>query len=64
MFFSTAQKRQLEEQEAELDMLKQMIDNLGNIVMLCDTTPDNKIFYMNRAAREMMARYRSELNSG
>jgi hypothetical protein len=45
-------------------MLKQMLDNLSNIVMLCDTTPDNKIFYMNKAAREMMARYRGELNSG
>lgn|GEM_PF-5478029 len=64
MFFSSQLKRRVEEQEAELDMLKQMLDNLSNIVMLCDTTPDNTIFYMNKAAREMMARHRGDLNSG
>ncbi|WP_298270755.1 methyl-accepting chemotaxis protein [Geobacter sp.] len=64
MLFTGKLKRQLEEKDAELNVLKQMLDNLGNIVMLCDTTPDNRIFYMNKAAREMMMRHRQELNSG
>ncbi|BDV44591.1 chemotaxis protein [Geotalea uraniireducens] len=64
MFFSAKLKKQLAEQETELNTLKQMLDNLGNIVMLCDTTPENKIFYMNKPAREMLMKHRQELNGG
>ena len=64
MFFSTKLKRDLTEKESELNKLKQVLDNVGNIVILCDTSPDNKIIYMNKAARELMSTHRSELNSG
>ncbi|RNC65245.1 MAG: methyl-accepting chemotaxis protein [Desulfuromonadales bacterium] len=64
MFFSSRLKRELAEKESELEMMKQMLDNLGNIVMLCDTTPENRIIYMNKAARELLAKHRGELNSG
>lgn len=57
-------KEQLEEREAELDRLKQMLDNVSNIIMLCDATPDNTIFYMNRTARETLDKHRDSLNAG
>ncbi|MCM0083928.1 methyl-accepting chemotaxis protein [Geomonas sp. Red32] len=49
---------------AEAARLKQMLDNVDNIVMLCDATPENKIFYMNQKAKELMSKHRSELNAG
>ena len=50
--------------KAEIHKLTQALDNLENIVMLCDTTHDNNIFYMNRAAREVMMKHRGSLNQG
>lgn len=41
-----------------------MLDNVSNIVMLCDASHENKIFYMNRVARETLAQYRAQLNGG
>ncbi|AAR36547.2 methyl-accepting chemotaxis protein [Geobacter sulfurreducens] len=64
MFFVSGMKKQLEEKDAELDVLKQMLENVKNIVMLCDATPENTIFYMNKAARELLAKYRGDLNAG
>jgi methyl-accepting chemotaxis protein len=52
------------EKSAEIAKLMQVLDNVDNIVMLCDTTPENRIFYMNRRAKELMAEHRGELNSG
>jgi methyl-accepting chemotaxis protein len=62
--FGASNKHELEEKKAEIAKLMQMFENVENIVMLCDTTPDNKIFYMNSRAKELMNRHRSELNSG
>jgi methyl-accepting chemotaxis protein len=52
------------EKNAEIAKLTQVLDNVDNIVMLCDTTPDNKVIYMNSRARELMTRHRAELNAG
>jgi len=47
----------------DLDLTSKVLDKIENIVMLCDTTPDNKIYYMNRAAKTTLAKYRERLNS-
>jgi methyl-accepting chemotaxis protein len=57
-------KQEHDGKSAEIARLEQMLDNVDNIVMLCDTTPDNKVFYMNSRARDLMSRHRAELNSG
>ena len=63
-FFGGGSKQELLEKQLEIKKLIQMLDNVDNIVMLCDTTPDNTIFYMNRRAKELMQRFRSDLNDG
>lgn len=62
--FGGTQQKELDEKKAEVFRLEQMLDNIDNIVMLCDTTRDNKIFYMNRRAKELLQRHRGELNAG
>ena len=62
--FGSSNKKELEEKTAEVAKLMQMFDKVDNIVMLCDATPDNKIFYMNSRAKELMGQHRCELNSG
>lgn len=49
-------------QDEELHQLRQMLDCVDNLIMLADTTPDNNIIYMNRTAREVLAKYRSAMN--
>jgi len=63
-FFDGLIKKELDDKDAEIAKLLQMFDNVDNIVMLCDTTPDNKVFYMNKPAKELMKRQRAELNAG
>ena len=63
-FFGNNNKNELIEKEAEIKKLMQMIDNVDNIVLLCDATPENKIFYLNNRAKELLQRFRSELNAG
>ena len=55
IFFGGSKKQEVEEKAAEIAKLEQMLDNVDNIVMLCDATPDNKIFYQNRRAKEQGA---------
>jgi len=62
--FGGPSKQELLDKENEIKKLTQMLDNVDNVVMLCDTTNDNKIFYMNRKAKELLQQHRSELNSG
>jgi hypothetical protein len=63
-WFGSSSKPEIEKHLAENAKLIQMLDNVDNIVMLCDTSHDNKIFYMNRRAKELMAQHRAELNAG
>ena len=62
--FGPSRKLEVEKLIVENAKLIQMLDNVDNIVMLCDTSHDNKIFYMNRRAKELLNQHRSELNSG
>ena len=47
--------------EAEVKRLTAVLDRVDNVVMLCDTTNENRIFYMNASAREILDRYSSNL---
>ena len=62
--FGNSSKTQVDEQTAEIAKLTQMLDNVDNIVMLCDTTNDNNIIYMNRQARTLLQQHRGALNAG
>ncbi|AXE31390.1 chemotaxis protein [Chromobacterium phragmitis] len=42
--------------------LESMLDHSDNLILLCDTSHDNTIFYMNKTARDTLARHRSTLN--
>jgi hypothetical protein len=63
-FFGANNKQELSDKSGEIAKLIQMLDNVDNIVMLCDTTSENTVFYMNSRARELMTRHRAELNAG
>ncbi len=41
--------------------LESVLNLVDNIVMLCDTTPENKIFYMNNSAIATLNKYHSQL---
>lgn len=63
-FFGRRARRQRREAANELHTLRQILDNLTELVMLSDTSPENKVVYMNRTARETLMQHRNELNSG
>jgi methyl-accepting chemotaxis protein len=48
----------------DVSTLRAMLDHADNVIMLADTTPDNKIFYMNETARQTFKRLAGEMNSG
>ena len=48
---------------AELEKLQLVLDAIDNIVMLADTTHDNKIIYMNKKAKDTFAELKSKLNA-
>ena len=62
--FGKNTKAEMLEKDAEINKMKQIVDNLSDLVMLADTSPDNKIFYMNKKALETMSVHRNELNKG
>ena len=62
--FGGSNKQELIAKDNEIQKLMHMLDNVDNVVMLCDTTNDNSIFYMNRQAKELLVKHRSELNEG
>lgn len=63
-FFGGSNKQEMVAKNSEIAKLEQMLDNVDNIIMLCDTTTDNRIFYLNSRAKELLSRNRSELNAG
>ena len=62
--FGKNTKAEMLDKDAEINKMKQIVDNLSDLVMLADTSRDNKIFYMNKKARETMSVHRNELNKG
>lgn len=63
-FLGFESKEESLRKKQEISKLQQMIDAIPSIIMLCDATHDNKIFYMNPTARETINKYRSQLNDG
>jgi uncharacterized coiled-coil DUF342 family protein len=47
----------------EVEKLYAVLDRVDNIVMLCDTTKDNKIFYMNASAKATLENYHTQLSA-
>ena len=48
--------------QKDLAMYTSALDEIDAVIMLADTTPENKIFYMNRCAREFMSNKRTMMN--
>ncbi|MEI7817302.1 MAG: methyl-accepting chemotaxis protein, partial [Desulfuromonadales bacterium] len=63
-FFGNSGKAELIEKDAEIKKLMQMIDNVDNIVMLCDASNENKILFMNTRAKDLLQQHRADLNAG
>lgn len=47
----------------QLHRMSAVVDNVNAVIMLCDTTEENRIFYVNRAGREILAKYQHSLRS-
>ena len=47
--------------KAEVKRLTAVLDHVDNVVMLCDTTNENRIFYMNASAKKILEKYASHL---
>ncbi len=62
MFGLFKQKEASSTKDEEIHQLRQMLDCVDNLIMLADTTPDNKIFYMNKTARELLSQHRAAMN--
>ncbi len=63
-FLGFESKTETFRKKQEISKLQQMIDVMPSIVMLCDATHDNEVFYMNTMARETIMHYRPQLNEG
>jgi len=63
-FLGYDSKEETARKDQEISKFKQILEDLPSIVMLCDTTHENTIFYMNKTAREVIMKHRSELNAG
>ncbi len=62
MFGFKKSKDSTAQDEEQLHQFKSVLDNVDNLIMLADTTPENTIFYMNRTARETLNRHRDMMN--
>ncbi len=62
--FGNGSKADLMKKDVEISKLIQIVDNIDNIIMLCDASSQNTIFYMNARARDLLQRHRVELNAG
>jgi methyl-accepting chemotaxis protein len=58
-FKKTAQSEDLEQ---TIHQFQCVLDNSDNLIMLCDTGPDNVIFYMNKTARDVLNQHHASLN--
>ena len=46
----------------QVRQLESVLDHADNLIMLCDTSRDNAIFYMNKTARDILSRHREMMN--
>ncbi|QOZ83752.1 MULTISPECIES: methyl-accepting chemotaxis protein [Chromobacterium] len=53
---------QSEDLEQTIHQFQCVLDNSDNLIMLCDSGPDNVIFYMNKTARDVLKKHQVSLN--
>ncbi|PRP70361.1 chemotaxis protein [Chromobacterium amazonense] len=53
---------QSEDLEQTIHQFQCVLDNSDNLIMLCDTSSDNVIFYMNKTARDVLNQHHASLN--
>ncbi|MEN9657473.1 MAG: hypothetical protein RL571_938 [Pseudomonadota bacterium] len=47
--------------DAQLDTMKAVLDHVDNMVLLCDTSHENNVFYVNQTAKNVFEQYRQEM---
>ena len=62
MFGFKKAANQAEDAARKVRQLESVLDHADNLIMLCDTSRDNAIFYMNRTARDVLGRHREMMN--
>ncbi|POZ60947.1 methyl-accepting chemotaxis protein [Chromobacterium alticapitis] len=53
---------QAQDLEQTIHQFQCVLDNSDNLIMLCDTSPDNVIFYMNKTAKDVLRQHQATLN--
>jgi hypothetical protein len=62
VFPGTKEKTKSSELSRELHLMQSVLDHTDNVIMLADTTPDNTIFYMNKAGEQILTALRTRMN--
>ncbi|MEN3812371.1 methyl-accepting chemotaxis protein [Chromobacterium piscinae] len=62
MFGFTKTADKAEDAARRVRQLESVLDHADNLIMLCDTSRDNVIFYMNKTAREAFGKHRDMMN--
>ncbi|AZN37995.1 methyl-accepting chemotaxis protein [Iodobacter ciconiae] len=47
--------------DSQLDTMKAILDHVDNMVLLCDTSHENNVFYVNQTAKNTFEKYRQEM---
>lgn len=64
MMLSFLKGDQAAELREQIHQLRTIIDNIGDVVILADTSPDNLMFYVNKTGEQFFGKFRKELNGG
>ncbi|NHQ84993.1 methyl-accepting chemotaxis protein [Iodobacter sp. HSC-16F04] len=47
--------------DVQLDTMKAILDHVDNMILLCDTSHENNVFYVNQTAKNVFEKYRNEM---
>lgn len=61
MFGFTQKKSVKDTADTQLEMMKSVLDHVDNMVLLCDTSYENNVFYMNKTATQVFEKYKDEI---
>ena len=61
MFGFTQKKSVKDTADTQLEMMKSVLDHVDNMVLLCDTSHENNVFYMNQTAKRVFEKYKTEM---
>ncbi|MDR3708534.1 MAG: methyl-accepting chemotaxis protein [Capsulimonadaceae bacterium] len=64
MLLSQSKKQGVNDLAEQLHQLRAIIDNIGDVVILADTSAANKMFYVNKTGEQFFAKFRRDLNDG